>query len=136
MGLGLRWELHTSPRQSSDRLSTFVPAHDSDLYPNLPAGMAVEGDRGIPAGLYEPSRFDLAPRLAASYDLTGDAKTILRAGAGLYYADPPLSQQMFLTENEPFLRTLSGSASRSLVDPWSSTYPRDRRSRWSCRRRP
>jgi hypothetical protein len=123
LSLGLRWELHTSPRQPSGRLSTFDLAHRSDLYPNLPLNMAVDGDRGIPPGLYEPSRFDIAPRLAVSYDLTGDTKTILRSGAGLYYADPPLSQQMFLTENEPFLRSLTGSASRSLVDPWVSTYP-------------
>jgi hypothetical protein len=123
LSFGLRWELHTSPRQESDRLSTFTLGHRSDLYPNLPLNMAVEGDRGIPQGLYEPSRHDFAPRFALSWNLTGDTKTILRSGAGLYYADPPLSQQMFLTENEPFLRTLTGSASRSLVDPWASTYP-------------
>jgi hypothetical protein len=42
--------------------------------------------RGDP--LWEPDRNNFAPRLGFAYDLTGKAKTILRAGGGITYGPP------------------------------------------------
>jgi hypothetical protein len=120
---GLRWDFGSAPSQPDNRLSSFVLGHRSDQYPNLPLHMAVDGDRGVPPGMYSPDRDNIAPRLGVAYLITSDGKTLLRASAGVYYGDPPLAVKRFLNENEPYFRSLTGSSSRSLVNPWASTYP-------------
>ena len=48
-------------------------------------GVGIAGRNGIPKGLVSNHWDTFAPRLGFAYDLTGRQKTILRAGAGMFY---------------------------------------------------
>ncbi len=51
------------------------------------------GQPGL-GGLYNPDKKDFAPRVSASWDVTGKGKTVVRAGFGMFY--DALSQDMVL----------------------------------------
>jgi len=48
-------------------------------------GVGISGRNGIPQGLVNNHWDTFAPRVGFAYDLTGHQKTILRAGAGIFY---------------------------------------------------
>lgn len=48
-------------------------------------GMAVGGVNGYPSGLYTRPKINYAPRFGFAYDLTGDGKTALRGGWGIFF---------------------------------------------------
>jgi len=48
-------------------------------------GIGIAGRNGIPKGLVDNHWDTFAPRIGFAYDLTGQQKTILRAGAGIFY---------------------------------------------------
>ena len=48
-------------------------------------GVGIAGQNGIPKGLVDNHWDTFAPRIGFAYDLTGRQKTILRAGAGIFY---------------------------------------------------
>ncbi|MGH9845361.1 MAG: carboxypeptidase regulatory-like domain-containing protein, partial [Blastocatellia bacterium] len=91
---GLRYELYLPPRVNGDqRTGYFTPnpvqgaisTHRSTRFPNAPAGLAFEGDRGVPSGFFENQRNLIAPRFGVAWDVFGDSRTALRAGVGKYY---------------------------------------------------
>jgi hypothetical protein len=48
-------------------------------------GIGIGGENGIPKGLVNPSWNNWGPRIGFAYDLTGQAKTVVRGGFGLMY---------------------------------------------------
>jgi hypothetical protein len=48
-------------------------------------GIGIAGRNGIPAGLVPNHWNTVAPRIGFAYDLTGQQKTVLRVGAGIFY---------------------------------------------------
>jgi hypothetical protein len=67
---GLRWE-YSPPPLSSDETVFLDPATDNVVKERRP--------------LWQSSLRNFAPRLGAAWQLTGDGRTALRAGGGLYY---------------------------------------------------
>ncbi len=77
---------------------------DWKVSPRLTLNLGVRYDNDIgmlnpgftlPSGLAVPNHGDnnnIAPRLGFAYDLKGDRKTVIRGGAGLYYADIEANQ--------------------------------------------
>jgi Carboxypeptidase regulatory-like domain len=59
-----------------------IPLSSVRFYMN---GVGLAGRNGIPAGLVDNHWDTFAPRIGFAYDLTGSQKTILRAGAGIFY---------------------------------------------------
>ena len=65
-------------------------------------GVGLAGRNGIPKGLVN-NHWDLfAPRLGFAYDLTGDGKTILRGGGGIFYERNAGNEQYNGGTNVPF----------------------------------
>ncbi len=115
---GLRYELYGTPT-STAILAGYVDGHRSIQFPNAPLGLAFNGDQGIPSGLSTPDRNNVAPRLGIAYDVFGNGKLALRAGAGIYYALPPLSITEELTTIVA-APTFTGNHA-FLSDPWGTS---------------
>ena len=79
VNLGLRYD-----HQSARSLPSAVPAHP--LAPEVFPGTSFPG--------YDPGYAwdSLSPRLGLTYDLSGDARTILRLSAGRYYTQMEVNE--------------------------------------------
>jgi hypothetical protein len=101
LNLGLRYELDTVPAESHGRFSPIVGLNN--------IATATLGTPGSPVhnGNYD----NFAPRVGFAYQLTSDAKTVLRGGSGVYY-DLPTVNATQLAFGPPFKITnfLLGSA--------------------------
>jgi hypothetical protein len=93
VNLGLRYEYSTVPADSSNLLGNFDPA----------LGLVQVGQQI--SSVYNADTRDFSPRLGVSWNVDGQGKTIIRAGASLMYANMPvdvlISQQQ--TSNAPTL---------------------------------
>jgi hypothetical protein len=89
LNLGLRYEFYTVPNDTKDR--------DSAL-------RNVVSDRDFtPGPLFEnPSLKNLGPRVGFAWDVSGDGKSSLRGGAGVYYdTDGPFNSAMLAAAFSP-----------------------------------
>jgi hypothetical protein len=89
LNVGVRYEPF-SPWRSLMGVMQFNPAAYaagtvSTVYTNAPKGMQFPGDPGVPRWGYEGSYNHFIPRFGFAYDLTGDGKTSLRGGTGLFF---------------------------------------------------
>ena len=90
LNLGVRWEPAPPWREEVGRFQQFRLADyqnnvRSTLYDNAPRGLLFRGDPGVP---YDGTNIDwmnIGTRVGMAYDLTGDGKTSLRGGWGMFY---------------------------------------------------
>jgi hypothetical protein len=86
LNAGVRYEVMTMPRDAGGRDSALVALADRTL---------VEGR------LYErPDRNNVSPRVGFAWDLTGDGRTSLRGGYGMYF-NTNSSQNLIVTVTNP-----------------------------------
>ncbi|PYV92992.1 MAG: hypothetical protein DMG05_03095 [Acidobacteria bacterium] len=81
LNLGLRYELNTVPSEAHNRFSPIVGLPD--------IAAATLGTPG--STLHNSDHNNFAPRLGFAYQLTRDARTVLRGGFGIYYDMPSLN---------------------------------------------
>jgi outer membrane receptor protein involved in Fe transport len=118
---GLRYEFYQPAAEDKNRADAFILGHQSDLYPNAPVDLAFAGDKGIPNGFTKNDWTNFAPRLGLAYDLTGNGKTVIRAGAGYYYSYNPLQVRLWSVEAPPWRPNANGGNTTSLVDLWGTS---------------
>ncbi len=121
LNLGLRWEPFFPYTDALGKLSVWAPGEQSKRFPNAPAGVLYPGDPGLPDGGYGTRWKNFAPRLGFALDLTGDGKTSLRGGYGIFY-DAPNSIATNSSANQgPFGTqvTVNGNGANSLLDPFA-----------------
>jgi hypothetical protein len=112
LNLGLRYDILTWPVEVDDRQANF----------NLATGaLVVAGSNGTLRTTIPNDYHDFGPRLGFAYQLTGDGKTVLRGGYGLFYfidrggisnqlaQNPPFSGENSVTYAQGYRITLSGS---------------------------
>jgi hypothetical protein len=85
LNYGLRYEPFVPFDQKGGRHTTWVPGVQSTVVPDAPKGILFPGDPGLPARLTNSDLNNFAPRLGAAWDVTGDARTVVRAGYGIFY---------------------------------------------------
>ena len=88
---GIRWDPFLPYTDSDGRVGCFVPGAQSTRYPNSPQGLIFGGsnhDSGCPTSSIYNNLSNIGPRLGFAYQLTSDAKTSIRGGAGYYYQAP------------------------------------------------
>lgn len=87
LNLGLRYEYYTSPNEVNNFIGNF--------YPNASPGTPAVQQAGGPfAPLYHPDPWEFSPRLGLAWDLFGNGRTVLRAGASVIYAIPPIGDNI------------------------------------------
>ena len=78
--LGARWDLITYPFESQNRQAALNPnstgANPSEL---------IAGQNGVSRSIINTRFTNFAPRFGFSYDLSGQGKTVLRGGYGIFY---------------------------------------------------
>ncbi|MGH9445303.1 MAG: TonB-dependent receptor plug domain-containing protein, partial [Terriglobia bacterium] len=138
LNYGLRYEPFLPWTETKGRVEQFSPANyyagvKSVEFPNAPAGLLFPGDLGVPFAGVTGNYTDFAPRAGFAYDLTGNGKTSIRGGAGMFYdsretavvnnrdADiTPFSPQVALTDPQgPFSDPILGFSGY----PFPATYP-------------
>jgi hypothetical protein len=112
LNLGLRYDVLTWPAEVLDRQANF----------DLTSGAIVlPGQDGYPSSLVKNNWKNFAPRLGFAYQLTGDGKTVVRGGFGIFYfldrggisnqlaQNPPFSGQNSYSYSNGYRITLSGA---------------------------
>jgi hypothetical protein len=104
---GLRWAPEFLPTDFFNRGTTFDMAaflanKTSSIYPNAPAGTMFYGDPGVPREFSKNSPWQFAPNFGMAYDLTGDGKTVIRAGASFLYDEVNFFTSQRTQQNAPF----------------------------------
>jgi hypothetical protein len=105
------------------RLAGYREGQKSQVYTNAPVGMLYPGDAGFPDGGYDSSWGLFAPRAGFAYDVTGDGKTSLRAGYGLFYDKPNTITTNSAATQGPFgtVARADGNAANSMRNTWAGS---------------
>jgi outer membrane receptor protein involved in Fe transport len=85
LNLGVRYELPIPFVDENDAITAIHVGVQSQKYPAAPAGLVYPGDPGVPRGVVETDKNNLAPRIAAIWDPTGRGRTSVRAAWGIFY---------------------------------------------------
>lgn len=129
--LGIRWDFDTPPVESSNLTATFVPSEaqsatnptgtESTVSPTAPPGMFFPGDRGVPRGITSMRWHHVSPRVGFAWDLLGNGKTVLHAGAGVFYGNVSGNEWGQPSNAAPFAIEDQWGSVNSMSNPYAPT---------------
>ena len=82
---GLRYEPFTPWDQRGGRHTSWIPGEPSVVYTDAPTGILFPGDPQLPERLTYPDYDNFAPRVGVAWDVSGDARTVVRGGYGIFF---------------------------------------------------
>ena len=129
LSYGLRWDRIEPWYEKYNGISTFIPGHQSEVFPGAPEGILFPGDPGVPRTLAPPGNRDFSPRIGLAWSpsaqsgvlgklLGGSGKSSLRAGFGTYYTAIEALSIGILAANPPFGITYSSPAPPLFATPF------------------
>lgn len=116
--LGLRWELDTWPLHPADEMVAWRPGRQSTCVPQAPQGILFPCDDGIPRATLDNDLNNFAPRFGIAYDLSGDGRSVVRAGYGISYAFTLFNALQGLQVSTPFA-LVDTIRNTTLEDPYA-----------------
>jgi len=122
LNVGLRYELPFAPVPGNGAAITWREGAQSRVFPNAPRGLLFPGDDGTPKGGRTTVKNLLAPRVGLAWSLTGNQKSVLRAGYGVYYNPSWTNIEGQFAILQPFTRIIDLVAPPSTSNPWAN-YP-------------
>jgi hypothetical protein len=142
LNVGVRYEPTTPWHEEAGRIQRFTIADyqngvRSTRFTNAPPGLTFRGDPGSPEDGTRGDYDNVAARLGFAWDVTGDGKTSLRGGGGMFYDQhllgefnngavnaPPWSIRLSLVRPQgPFSDPYQGRNDFNLVTPGSIGSP-------------
>jgi hypothetical protein len=80
LNLGLRYEYDGRPYEAHNYIANFDP----NVNPTTTPAITQVGGKGLPP-MWKATHSDFAPRVGVAWDVRGNGKTVVRAGAGVFY---------------------------------------------------
>ncbi len=123
LNLGVRWEPFLPNTDTLGRLAAWGGYNaKSTRFVNAPPGILYPGDPGIPDAGYPATWSNFGPRVGLAYDFTGDGKTSLRVGYGMFYDRLNTLQTNSAATQAPFgtLVELYEGPNDNLANPYGS----------------
>ncbi|MBM3758323.1 MAG: TonB-dependent receptor, partial [Acidobacteria bacterium] len=120
VNLGLRYELNLPHVERYNRLAVVRNGLQSTQIPSSPPGLVHVWDPGLPRGLRQPDKNNFGPRIGLAWDVSGDGRTAVRAGYGIFYTSEGAILAQRQTENPPWQRALA-FVPPSLSDPYAGS---------------
>ena len=125
MVAGIRWSPTFMPvdffnRGSIFNYQAFLANQISSVYPTAPAGSFFYGDPGVSRQFTKNSPWQFSPNVGITYDVKGNGKTVIRAGAEYVYDQPNYFTAQRVNQNPPFATASSPNTSAQLClsTPW------------------
>jgi hypothetical protein len=111
LNLGLRWEYYTPVKERDGRLYNVV---DSPFGPYREPGEPI----------WESDYNNFGPRLGLAWDISGDSRNVIRAGAGVFYSENMLRNVTILSQppsrpNNAFLTRADFPSLRYPINPFT-----------------
>nr|WP_246409243.1 TonB-dependent receptor [Granulicella aggregans] len=115
LNLGLRYEYAGSPIESRNRSQFF----------DITTGQFSYAGSSIRRSIVKPDENNFAPRIGFAWRPKFLHETVLRGGAGTYYATDNFNEEQFKNQGSPFYtsrsNTVSSTTPVSITDPFSNT---------------